>query len=309
MGSDPNVPRGPVPSDRKTLFGRCRRHGARIAQICPLWASTAYGVQSLRFGGWAMEFSGDIGLWQRRINECPEGVSRRLAVFEALMPQAGMHLLDVGCGSGHFVRELARAVGPSGRILGIDVSDDQLTVARENCADYPVVELLNADVCELPMEDGSLDAVSSIQTLEYVPSVDRALSEIRRALKPGGRVAFVSVLWDAYRFHGAEEGLNRRIAEAWRAHCRHQMLPAEMPGHMANAGLGGASQRTLAFLNHALHENCLAFWVSKIVAAFAVGQGMTEEDARTWLDQLEQADRDGRFGFVSVPVLTLGTAV
>lgn len=256
-----------------------------------------------------MDFSGDIGRWQRRVNECPEGVSRRLAVFDALMPQAGMHVLDVGCGSGHLIGDIARAVGHSGRAVGIDVSDDQLSVARERCADIPVIELLNADVCSLPMEDGCFECVSSIQTLEYVPDIQRALSEIRRVLRPGGRVAFVSVLWDAFRFHGAEAELNGQITDAFRAHCYHQMLPAEMPHYMMRAGLGGASQRVLAFLNQTLHENCLAHWVSKIVAAFAVSQGMSEEDAREWLEQLEQADKEGRFGFVSVPVLTLGTAI
>jgi ubiquinone/menaquinone biosynthesis C-methylase UbiE len=256
-----------------------------------------------------MEFSGDIGLWQRRVAECPEGAARRLAVFEALMLQAGMRVLDVGCGSGHLVQELARAVGPSGRAVGVELSDDQLNAARERCADVPFVELLHADVCDLPLEDGSLDGVSAIQTLEYVPDVDRALSEIRRVLRPGGRVAFVSVLWDAFRFHGAEAGLNQRIADAWQAHCHHAMLPAEMPGRMAAVGLDGASQRTLAFLNRALHENCLAYWAVKIVAAFAVSQGVSEEDARKWLEQLEHADKEDRFGFVSVPVLTLGTAV
>ncbi len=59
-----------------------------------------------------MEFSGDIGLWQRRIAECPEGASRRLAVFEALMPQAEMRVLDVGCGSGHLVSVRIRLRAP-----------------------------------------------------------------------------------------------------------------------------------------------------------------------------------------------------
>ena len=111
-----------------------------------------------------MEFSGDIGLWQRRVAECPEGATRRLAVFEALMPQAGMRVLDVGCGSGHLVQELARAVGPSGRVVGVDISDDQLNAARERCADVPFVELLYADVCDLPLEDGRLDGVSRAST-------------------------------------------------------------------------------------------------------------------------------------------------
>ena len=78
---------------------------------------------------------------------------------------------------------------------------------------------------------------------------------------------------------------------------------------MAAVGLDGVSQRPLAFYNGTLHENAYAYWASKIVAAFATTQGVREDDARGWLDQLAQADQDGRFGFVSVPVLTIGTAV
>ena len=49
--------------------------------------------------------------------------------------------------------------------------------------------------------------------------------------------------------------------------------------------------------------------VAKLVAAFAIGQGIAEDDAARWLDQLAEADREGRFGFVSVPVLTTATAI
>lgn len=255
-----------------------------------------------------MKFTGDIGQWQRRAGESPDGVARRLAVIEALMPYPGMRVLDIGCGGGHLLFELARAAGPAGRAVGIDLSDEQLDVARARCGELASVELLNADVCDLPMDDGAFDAAASVQTLEYVPDVDRGLAEIRRVLRAGGRVAFVSVLWDTFRFHGPDPALNERITEAWRAHCPHQMLPAEMPARMKRAGLEAVNQRTLAFFNPSYHENCLSYWAAKLMAAFAVGQGVPKEDAETWLAQLAQADKDGRYGFVSVPVLTVGFA-
>ena len=255
-----------------------------------------------------MKFTGDIGQWQRRAGESPEGVARRLAVFEALMPQPGMRILDIGCGGGHLLYELARAVGPAGRTVGIDLSEEQLEVARARCSELASVELFTADVCDLPMDDGAFDAATAVQTLEYVPDVDRALAETRRVLRTGGRVAFVSVLWDTFRFHGPDPVLNERITEAWRAHCPHQMLPAEMPARMLAAGLEAVNQRTLAFFNPSYHENCLSYWAAKLMAVFAVGQGVPKEDTETWLAQLAQADKDGRYGFVSVPVLTVGFA-
>ena len=57
-----------------------------------------------------------------------------------------------------------------------------------------------------------------------------------------------------------------------------------------------------------MHDNAFAHWASKVVAAFAVANGLNKDDAVTWLDQLAQADREGRFGFVSVPVLTTAIA-
>ena len=256
-----------------------------------------------------MDFSADTSLWQRRAGECPDGTVRRSAVFEVLAPRAGSQILDIGCGGGQLMRDLALAVAPNGRAVGIDVSDDQLEAARKFCSDAPCAEFFNADVCELSWEDGTFDAVSSIQTLEYIADVDRALKEIRRVVKQGSRVAFISVLWDAYRFHGAEPELNGRVLEAFRAHCPHQMLPLEMPRKMVAAGLSGVTQRPLTIYNSSLHENAYAYCASRFVAAFVTTQGIGEAEAQDWLGQLEQANQDGCFGFVSVPVLTTGTAV
>ncbi len=256
-----------------------------------------------------MDFSGDFGLWQRKIAECPEGMARRMAVFEALAVESGQAILDLGCGGGHLVREFALAVGASGRAVGFDMSADQLAAAREVCDGLPAVELIEGDATDMAFEDGAFDGLASIQTLEYIPDVDRALAEARRVLKPGGKAALISVLWDHWRYHGAEPELNDRMLDAWRAHCPHQMLPMELPRKLAAAGFGGVLRKPIAFLNGALHENAYALWAAKLVAAFAIGQGIAEEDAARWLEQLSEADREGRFGFVSVPVLTTATAI
>lgn len=255
-----------------------------------------------------MDFGGDIGLWQRKITEGPEGVARRMAVFEALAVESGQAVLDLGCGGGHLVRELALALGNGGRAVGLDASAAQLEAARALCAGLPAAELIEGDATDLSFKDGAFDGLASIQALEYIPDVDRALAEARRVLRPGGKAAFVSVLWDHWRFHGPDPALNDRMIEVWRAHCAHQMLPLEMPRRLAAAGFGAVARRPIAFLNGALHENAFALWAARIVAAFAVGQGVPEAEARLWLDQLAEADREGRFGFVSVPVLTIAAA-
>ena len=256
-----------------------------------------------------MDFGGDIGLWQRKVAEGPEGIARRMAVFAALAVESGQAVLDIGCGGDHLVRELALAVGDGGRAVGLDMSAEQLSAARALCAGLPAAELTEGDAMDMSFEDGTFDGLASIQALEYIPDVDGALTEARRVLKPGGKAAFVSVLWDHWRFHGADPELNNRILDAWRAHCAHQMLPIEMLRKLTATGFGGVLRRPIAFFNGTLHENAYALWASKFAAAFVIGQGFPEEDAWRWQEQLDQADKEGRFAFVSVPVLTTATAI
>ena len=255
-----------------------------------------------------MDFGEEIGLWQRKLSDGPEGMARRLAVFEALGIKTGQSILDLGCGGGHLVRDVALAIGDSGRVVGFDTSKDQLQSAGALCPGLSAVHLVEGDATDMPFDDGEFDCLASIQTLEYIPNVDGAIREARRVLKLGGKAALVSVLWDHWRFHGAEPVLNKKMHDAWRQHCPHQMLPPELPGKLEAAGFAGVAQKPIAFMNSTMHENAYASWAAKLVGAYAISNGVKDADAVLWLAQLEKADSEGRFCFVSVPVLTTATA-
>ncbi len=80
-----------------------------------------------------MNFEGDLSLLQRKMAASSAGVQRRQAVMEALNVRSGQSILDLGCGGGHLVEELARAVGPQGKAFGLDPSKTQIQAARERC--------------------------------------------------------------------------------------------------------------------------------------------------------------------------------
>jgi ubiquinone/menaquinone biosynthesis C-methylase UbiE len=230
-------------------------------------------------------------------------------VLDALSIGVGQNVLDLGCGGGHMVRELALAVGSDGRAVGFDLNADQLVAARALCNGLEAAEFVEGDAQEMPFEDDDFHGVTSVQVLEYIPDPDRALSETRRVLRPGGRVAFISTLWDHFQYHGAEPGLTGQMLDAFRAHCPHQLLPLEMPARLAEAGFGGVARRANTIFNGACHENSYGYWAAQIVAAFGVAKGIAEDDAKSWLDQLAKADSEGRYAFVSVQVLTEATAI
>lgn len=122
----------------------------------------------------------------------------RQAGVKALHVCPGESVLELGFGTGNEVLELADLVGSSGRVAGIDISSGMLEVAKEKLtARKPLasVELTIGDARDLPYEDSIFDAVYTSFTLELFPDEDipRVLSEVRRVLKPKGRLGIVSM--------------------------------------------------------------------------------------------------------------------
>ena len=255
-----------------------------------------------------MDFNSGMGAVQRRMAQTQEGVGRRKATFEALCITVGQHVLDLGCGGGHLLRDLALSVGTKGRAVGLDPSEPQINAAKDLCKELDNVEFSQDSATELSFADDTFDSVASIQVLEYIPDVDAALAEVRRVLKAGGRFVSVSVLWDHWRFHGPEPKLNDQMHEAFKAHCSHQMLPLQMPDKLARHGFVGAQCTPIGFMNNSLHHNSFAWLASSLLSHFAEKQGIPKADVERWREQLDQAGEDGRFGFVSMPVLTTAIA-
>src|SRR5277367_6129777 len=103
------------------------------------------------------------------------------------IPQGGI-ALDVGAGPGSITASLARAAGPDGLALGVDISEPMLARAVRAEAG-PQVGFLRADAQRLPLRDQTVDAVVSIAVLQLIPDPFAALAEIARVLRPGGRLA------------------------------------------------------------------------------------------------------------------------
>ncbi|MBW0012033.1 methyltransferase domain-containing protein [Mycobacterium sp.] len=105
------------------------------------------------------------------------------------IPPGGV-ALDIGSGPGNVTASLARAAGPDGLALGIDISEPMLARAVRNEAG-PQVGFLRADAQRVPLRDNTVDAVISTAVLQLIPDPAAAIAEMARVLKPGARLAIM----------------------------------------------------------------------------------------------------------------------
>jgi ubiquinone/menaquinone biosynthesis C-methylase UbiE len=112
------------------------------------------------------------------------------AALRAAAPQPGERVIDVGCGCGSSSLALADAVGPGGRVLGIDVSQPMLEVARAAGAGQPMLSFVEADAAAAALPSGQ-DLLFSRFGLMFFDDPAPALRHLRTTLRAGGRCAFV----------------------------------------------------------------------------------------------------------------------
>jgi ubiquinone/menaquinone biosynthesis C-methylase UbiE len=138
-------------------------------------------------GGWEK--------WDRFFDEQMAFLNHRLVADARLRP--GMSVLDLGSGTGYPALLAAQTVGPSGRVVGMDLADQMLASARRKAAALGLshATFRTGDVTSLPFDSASFDAVTSRFCLMFLPEIPQAAAEIRRVLRPGGWIA--AAVWSA----------------------------------------------------------------------------------------------------------------
>ena len=131
----------------------------------------------------------------RRKLQPPDKIIRRSGIKE------GMHVLEVGCGSGAYTTFVARVVGGGGKVYALDIQPEMLQqleskLAKPENEDIRNIELVNSSAYELPFDDDSLDLVYMVTVLQEIPDRNKTLQQVRRVLKPGGILSVTEWLPD-----------------------------------------------------------------------------------------------------------------
>ncbi len=163
----------------------------------------------------------------------------------------GEVVLDLGSGAGADVLISARRVGPSGRAIGIDMTDEMLELARRNASDAGIsnVEFIKGYLEELPLANGSVDVVISNCVINLSGDKPKVLAEAARVLKPGGRFAVSDVIADPDMDEQTKADM-----QAWTGCIAGALTKREFRDALAAAGLHDAEFRE----THRVHEHAAA---------------------------------------------------
>jgi ubiquinone/menaquinone biosynthesis C-methylase UbiE len=168
---------------------------------------------------------------------------------------AGLHdgeiVLDLGSGAGADVLISARRVAPTGKAIGLDMTDEMLALARANAAQAGVrnVEFVKGYLEDIPLPDASVDVVISNCVINLSGDKPKAIAEAARVLRPGGRFAISDVIADP----GMDEQTKSDMA-AWTGCIAGALTESEFRATLEQAGFGQIEIR----FTHRVHEHASA---------------------------------------------------
>lgn len=232
------------------------------------------------------------------------GIKDQLSVLLTL--QAGDRVLDVGCGTGDDVRDLARLVDPGGWAVGVDRSSGLIAEARRRHAGSGLpLEFHLADAATLDFADDSFDACRAERVLQHVPFPEGCVAEMVRVTRSGGRVAAVEPDYGSLVVDGSDAGLTTRILAARREHFVSGRIGGQLPGLFKRHRLDELLVQLRFLVVTQLSEAERLIIRKYATGAVAVG-AISESEAERWLADLEQASTRERYRHAVAVFLVCG---
>ena len=228
----------------------------------------------------------------------PEIVRQRERTLAIVNPARGERVVDVGCGPGLLAMELAAAVGEKGRVIGIDSSSAMIGLAKKRCGSLPNVELREGDATNLALDDAYADVVCCTQVLLYVPDHEKAIAEMYRVLKPGGRVVVMETDWRSAVLHSSDEDLTEQIIAAWDKAVPSARLPARLGSLLGNAGFESVHIDAIPNISTSCDKGGFSMSMMEQCSQAAVEQDIiTEKESQEWLAGLIQLGKEDAYFF------------
>ncbi|ATB27568.1 methyltransferase domain-containing protein [Melittangium boletus] len=237
--------------------------------------------------------------------------SQQVQQMQALSHQmlgvgTGAHLLDAGCGVGDVTRDLGAMVGPTGHVLGVDLSEAMVLEARGRSEGMRLpVEFRQGDIHSLALPSNSFDACRVSRVFIYLEDPRRALSELLRLARPGGAVVLFEPELDSWVLDGPDRAVVRKLLHFWADQLRNPWIGRQLTSLFRSLGVHQVKAVPV-----------VGVWDLGMLETFglysvlekAIGEGVASRvQVDAWVRFLRDAERDGSFYGSMSGVVVRGT--
>jgi ubiquinone/menaquinone biosynthesis C-methylase UbiE len=210
----------------------------------------------------------------------------------------GSFVVDAGCGPGLWTPLLSRAIGPEGRILGIDISTEALVTAQRRSTNAwycQQVQYRRAILEKIPLEHSTVDLIFSANVSQYLSKPIETFAAMGPYLKRGGRLAVKDIDFGTMRFHNIDPGLQARIFQArerWESdRVEHgyafedSWVGSKLAGYLRQAGYKDVQERAYHIVRHYPLQENFRFYLRGIAEWFVCEEApyLSDEDVTNWL--------------------------
>ena len=224
-----------------------------------------------------------------QIYSTPDVVAQRDKVLALANFTSGEKVLDIGIGPGMTTRSIAQIVGSTGSVVGTDISDSALAMAEKRCRDFSWVSLENCSADNMPFDDNSFDVAISTQVYEYLLDIDKALSELFRVLRPGGRAVILDSDWDSCVWHTHDRMRMHRVIDLYNTHCPHPFLPRTLKQRLEQIGFNLVTRDVYTIFNPDYDPNTYSYGAIEFIVAYLQDvEDIADSEVNEWAAELHE---------------------
>lgn len=169
-------------------------------------------------------------------------------------------------------------------------------MARDHCSESAQVTLEVADAADLPVPDESFDAAVASLVYEYSPSLDTAVAELHRALRPGGRAGLISTDWDSTVWHSSDADRMDRAIEAFKDIYANPRLGSQLPSYLRDGGFTVDHVEPYSNLATDL-DNYAGLLLNLIKSQLEADERFDQPEIEAWERDLRELDAAGETFF------------
>jgi ubiquinone/menaquinone biosynthesis C-methylase UbiE len=218
--------------------------------------------------------------------------------------EPGHRVLDVGAGPGFFASGIAGLVGEAGAVDGVDINPRFVEDANARAAEHANVNFHLLQDHRLPFADATFDRAICKNVLEYVPDVHETLTEIRRVLKPGGRVLIIDSDWGFVIVEPWGKDTVDRFFEAAAPAFRERYIGRRAAGALARCGFGEIAVNMMPIVDREGTGMSVLTNMASYIRTFST---LPETELRELMAQAEQGVQDGTYLFCLPQFLVTGS--